>query len=243
MSYKKGEFLYEGKAKTIYSVLSDENFVWLEFKNSLTAFNAQKKGEFEGKGKINLEITNHIFKYLQSNDIKTHWVQEMSESEVVCQKLSIIPLEVVVRNITAGSLAKKFNLKEGVQLKKPLVEFFYKKDELGDPFISDEQALVLGFVESQKTLDDLKSRALKINELLIQFFDKCEISLVDFKLEFGFDLKNNILLADEITPDSCRLWNKKTGEKMDKDRFRQDLGLVKESYEEILLKIQQNWSL
>lgn len=241
MSFTKGPLLYEGKAKQIYTVVGQDDLVWMSFKNSLTAFNAQKKGEMEDKGLMNSKITQLVFKYLEELGVNTHMVQRMSETEMVCDRVEVIPLEVVVRNVVAGSLAKKFNIKEGEKLSRPLVEFYYKDDDLGDPFISDEQVLVFGFAKSQSVLDELKSLALKINDGLIKYFEKCGINLVDFKLEFGTNSKGELLLADEITPDSCRLWDVKTGEKMDKDRFRRDLGNVKENYQEVLKRIQTNW--
>ena len=242
MSYIKGDFLYEGKVKTVYAVTNEPNLVWLEFKNSLTAFNAQKTGQMDDKGKINLKITEIIFNYLKRHDIKTHWVQKISDTELVCTKVEVIPLEVVVRNQVDGSLAKKFDIKEGTPLKSPLVEFYYKKDELNDPFISEDQALVFEFVKDASVLTTLKKEALKINELLKVFFSQCGIELIDFKLEFGESHDRQILLADEISPDSCRLWDQASGERMDKDRFRRDLGQVKENYEEVLKRIQQKWS-
>ena len=234
MDYKKGELLYEGKAKRVYSVLGEAHFVWIEFKNSLTAFNALKKGEFEGKGHLNRNIASILFRELRKNEINSHWVSDVGSTEMVCQKLQMIPLEVVVRNRAAGSLAKKFAIEEGAPLKAPLVELYYKKDELQDPFVSDDQALLLQMIESSAALDVLKNQALKINLVLKNLFKKIEIDLIDFKIEFGRDRNGNFLLADEISPDSCRLWDLKTNEKLDKDRFRRDLGRVQESYEEVL---------
>lgn len=233
MSYKKGEMLYEGKAKKIYEILAEPNLVWVEFKNSLTAFNAQKKGSFEGKGRLNCLIATEIFRYLEKKGIAHHLVESPSDTEMVCQKVKIIPLEVVVRNVMAGSTAKKFGLEEGLEMSKPLVEFYYKKDELGDPFVSDDQALFLKAASSQEELEELKSMALLVNAALKELFSDIGIRLVDFKLEFGRNSKGDLLLADEISPDSCRLWDLKSGEKLDKDRFRRDLGRVEESYTEV----------
>lgn len=239
MSYSRGNKDYEGKAKTIYQVEGHPELIWLEFKNSLTAFNAQKKGEFEGKGKINLAISNIIFQFLKKQDIPTHCVATISDNEIVCKKLKIVPIEVVIRNYLAGSLAKKFNLPEGGRLTSPLFELYYKNDELQDPFISDQQALMFDFVDSEQQLNQIKQLSFKINKLLIQIFHQCGIKLIDFKIEYGVNQQGQLYLADEITPDSCRLWDNKSEEKLDKDRFRRDLGQVKESYLEVLKRLQQ----
>ena len=241
MSFKAGTLLYEGKAKKIFSVQDRDDCLWLEFKNSLTAFNAQKKGQFSGKGQINRDIASAIFRYLQNQGIHTHWVADVGDIYMVCRKVEIVPLEVVIRNRLAGSTAKKFNIEEGLLLDRPLLEFYYKNDELGDPFISDEQALILGFVKNQKILDQIKKVALAINQQLLNFFAKIGIDLVDFKMEFGLTGQGEILLADEISPDSCRLWDAKTQEKLDKDRFRRDLGKVEDSYLEVLNRIKNVW--
>lgn len=241
MNYKKGEFLYEGKAKRIFQVKGENDLLWIEFKDSLTAFNAQKKGSFEEKGVVNKRIALLTFRYLKSRGIPSHVVADLSEREMVCEKLSIIPLEVVVRNWLAGSTAKKFALDEGTALEQPLVEFYYKKDELNDPFVSDDQALMLKTVEKQETLNELKIKALEVNKALSDFFKAIGIRLIDFKIEFGFDKNGKILLGDEITPDSCRLWDLTTLEKLDKDRFRRDLGKVAESYLEVLNRITGYW--
>ncbi|MGZ5278987.1 MAG: phosphoribosylaminoimidazolesuccinocarboxamide synthase [Pseudobdellovibrionaceae bacterium] len=234
----KSELLYEGKAKKIYSIPGEPNKVRVEYKNSLTAFNALKKGEFEQKGEINREITSLIFQYLKKNGVASHWVSDLGPVEMIVQKVNIIPLEVVVRNILAGSTAKKLGIEEGKKLHKPLVEFYYKDDALADPFLSDDQALMLELATEQE-LKELKSKALRINELMKDLFRQAGIELVDFKIEFGKDLKNEILLADEISPDCCRLWDLKTHEKLDKDRFRRDLGQIKESYQEVLKRLKE----
>lgn len=238
MDYKRGEQIYEGKAKKIFSVVGQSNLIWQEFKNSLTAFNAQKKGEFAGKGEINKKISSILYKKIEAHGLKTHWVKDISGTEIVTKKLDMIPLEVVVRNILAGSTAKKFNISEGTPLAEPLVEFYYKKDELNDPFVSDDQAIMLKAVESHKKLENLKTQSLKINSILLSAFKSCEINLIDFKIEFGVNESGEIILADEISPDSCRLWDLKTNEKMDKDRFRRDLGLVDEKYREVLRRLE-----
>lgn len=237
--YKRGEFLYEGKAKKIYQVLSHDDLIWVEFKDSLTAFNAEKKGQFLDKGLINSKISHSIFNFLKTKNLKTHLL-ELPESNVwVCQKLEMIPLEVVVRNVAAGSLVKKFNLKKGQKINKPLVEFYYKSDELQDPFISEDQIESLGLYSNLEHLPVLKDLALKINKALIEFFNKVNLDLVDFKLEFGVDQDSNIVLADEISPDSCRLWDKNSGDNYDKDRFRYDQGNVEEHYREVLSRIER----
>jgi phosphoribosylaminoimidazole-succinocarboxamide synthase len=242
MSWQKANQVYDGKGKKIFAVVGSEDLVIQEFKNQLTAFNAIKKEELEGKGELNCLITSSIFSYLAKKDVPTHFVQKISNTTIVTKKLSMIALEVVVRNILAGSTAKKLGLEEGTPLVKPLVEFYYKKDELADPFISDDQALLLQVVSSQKELDELKQLALKINDALKIFFSDCGIKLVDFKLEFGKNEKGQIVLGDEISPDSCRLWDQKTNEKLDKDRFRRDLGQVKEKYQDVWDRIQNKWS-
>jgi phosphoribosylaminoimidazole-succinocarboxamide synthase len=233
-------FIYEGKAKKIYqSEKPDE--VFIAFKDELTAFNALKKGSFENKGRINRDIASLIFKMLQAKGISSHFVKDQEPCGFVAKKVDIIPLEVVVRNILAGSTAKKLGIDEGKVLKKPLVEFYYKKDELADPFVSDDQ-IVMMEIADQKTLDQLKVKALAVNENLKEFFAHCGIDLVDFKIEFGLSKDKEILLADEITPDCCRLWDHQTGEKMDKDRFRRDLGNIKSSYEEVLKRLEGLWA-
>lgn len=239
--YQKGELLYEGKAKRLFSVKDHPDLIWQEFKNSLTAFNALKKGEFEGKGKLNRDITTLIYKLLEKRGIKTHRIAEPGTNDMITKQLKMLKLEVVVRNVLAGSTAKKFNLEEGTSLEKPLLEFFYKEDALADPFISDEQALMLKIVPAQSDLDRVKSRALSINLALKEIFESVDIRLIDFKIEFGVDTSGEPILADEITPDSCRLWDKQTNEKMDKDRFRRDLGSIKENYEQVYERLQKKW--
>lgn len=242
MNWQKAEQLYEGKAKTIFAVVGEPKLLFHEFKNQLTAFNALKKADLEGKGELNCLMTTAIYKFLEKRGVITHYVGSPSTTSLVTKKLTMIPLEVVVRNVMAGSTAKKFAIEEGTPLDLPLVEFYYKKDELNDPFVSDDQALFLKAVSSQKDLDTLKTLALTVNKNLSEFFAKCGIRLVDFKLEFGKDSDGKIILGDEISPDSCRLWDSETQEKLDKDRFRRDLGLVKEKYQEVWSRIQKNWS-
>ncbi len=241
MKFEKDSLLYEGKGKKVFKVKNSKDLLWLEFKDQLTAFNAQKKGEFANKGELNCKIANLIFKLLKKNKIATHLVEELSVGENIVEKLEMIPLEVVVRNVMAGSLAKKFMMEEGKKLERPLVEFFYKKDEWNDPFINDDHALLLGAVKKSSELDDLRLLALKVNEVLVETMSAINIELVDFKLEFGRNSKGQIILGDEITPDSCRLWDKKSGEKLDKDRFRRDLGKIKEAYEEVWNRLNAYW--
>lgn len=236
MQVEQKEMMYEGKGKKLYKT-SDANLVIAEFKDDLTAFNAEKKGSEEGKGSLNCKISTEIFKLLQKNGIKTHYVETLGDNLMLCKKVQIIPIEVVVRNIATGSLSKRLGIKEGEQLPFVLVEFYYKDDALGDPLINDEHALILNCVKSVESLETLRKIGREVNEILREFFDSKNLLLVDFKLEFGVDNEGNILLADEITPDSCRFWDKDTKEKLDKDRFRQDLGSVKMAYEEVLKRI------
>lgn len=242
MTWQKAEQIYEGKGKRVFALKGQQDFLLQEFKDQLTAFNALKKAELDGKGELNCLITSSIFKYLEKIGVSTHFVEKLTSTSCVTKKLSMIPLEVVVRNVLAGSTAKKLGFEEGTSMEQPLVEFYYKKDELNDPFISDDQALLMKAVSNRSDLETLKKVALQVNAGLIEFFAKCEIRLIDFKLEFGKTADGKIVLGDEISPDSCRLWDQKTNEKMDKDRFRRDLGQVKENYQEVWSRIQKQWS-
>lgn len=230
--YVKTKKIYEGKAKKLYAVKNEKYLLLQEFKDDATAFNALKKGTISNKGIINNRISEVIFKHLENNGIRTHFIERISDREMIIKRVRIIPIEVVVRNIAAGSLLKKTNLKEGLVLQKPIIEFYYKDDSLGDPLINDSHALAMK-VASKIDLTTLRLMAEKINSLLKPFFKKRNLRLVDFKLEFGKDGNGRILLADEISPDTCRLWDAKTNEKLDKDRFRFDLGKVDESYVEV----------
>jgi phosphoribosylaminoimidazole-succinocarboxamide synthase len=232
----KKELLYEGKAKRIYAT-ENPNEVICEYKDALTAFNGEKASSEEGKGALNLAITTVIFEALEKAGIPTHLIKKLSDTEQLVKKCDIILIEVVVRNIAAGSLAKRLGLKEGEKLPFTIVEFYYKKDELNDPLINDDHCMILNLVDDRKELDLLREYGLKVNDFLVEFFGKAGMTLVDFKIEFGKDAQGNIILADEITPDSCRLWDKETGKKMDKDIFRQDLGDLKAAYEEVLERI------
>lgn len=233
---QKRELIYEGKGKRMYAT-DDANLLIAEFKDDLTAFNAQKKGNEAGKGALNNKISTQIFKILSDNGIATHLVETLNDNEQLVKKCDIIPLEVVVRNIATGSLTKRLGIPEGIDLPFTLVEFYFKNDDLGDPLVNDEHCLAMGLVKSEKDLDTLRHIGREINAILFKFFASKELKLVDFKVEFGIDKDGHILVADEISPDSCRLWDAKTNEKLDKDRFRQGLGEVKVAYEEVLRRI------
>lgn len=242
MKWQKDQFLYEGKAKNIYTAKGEkdflvEDFLVLEHKDFLTAFNGEKKEQLEGKGQINLKISSFIFKYLKEKEIPNHYVDDDGDRNMLTRKCEILPLEVVVRNLLAGSTAKKFALKDGTPITQPLVEFFYKNDDLSDPFINEAQATIVLKIAEEDQLKQIKQKALVINKILVDLFDKANICLVDFKLEFGTLPSGELILADEISPDSCRLWDKQTQEKMDKDRFRLNLGDVLKFYKEIYNRI------
>ena len=233
----KDKLIYEGKAKKMWSVKEDDDLLIAEFKDSLTAFNGVKKAEESGKGALNNKISTEIFKLLEKHGIKTDLVKKIDDINQVVRKCKIIPLEVVVRNIATGSLTKRLGIKDGTILPFTLVEFCYKNDELNDPILNDDHCLLLDAVKTKDELEILKTEAKKINKILKDFFDKKNLKLVDFKIEFGKTKDGEIILADEISPDSCRFWDKNTNEKLDKDRFRQDLGNVKVAYEEVLRRI------
>lgn len=238
-SYKRANLVYEGKAKKIYSIEGQEDAQWLEFKDSLTAFNGKKEGSFEGKGEVNRDISSYLFKFLKNIKIKNHWLADVNKTSMICRRLKIIPLEVVIRNTLAGSTAQRLGFEEGLKvLKEPLVELYYKKDELKDPFISDDQAVLLQACTHDE-LKNIKNQAVQINKHLQNLFLIANITLIDFKLEFGFDNLGEIILGDEISPDCCRLWDVKSKEKMDKDRFRRDLGKIEENYREILRRLKE----
>lgn len=224
--------LYEGKAKKIYSISGKPDLYVQEFKDDATAFNGLKKDKISNKGIMNTEITTLIFNHLIANGIPTHFVEKISDNEMIVRKVDIIKVEVVCRNIAAGSLVKKFGFKEGAVLKNPIVEYYLKSDDLGDPLFTEDHIFALGLADAEE-LKLIKSLTLKINDLLKIYFLERKIKLVDFKLEFGKDINGNIILADEISPDTCRFWDADTNEKMDKDRFRFDLGKVEDAYLEI----------
>ncbi|WP_331775734.1 phosphoribosylaminoimidazolesuccinocarboxamide synthase [Sulfurospirillum sp. 1612] len=233
---KKLGLLYEGKGKKLYKT-DDENLLITEFKDDLTAFNAEKKGTEAGKGALNCKISTHLFHILEAQGIKTHLVDTLSENTQLVKKVSIIPIEVIVRNRATGSLTQRLGIEEGKKLPFALIEFCYKNDALHDPILNDEHCLLMNLVKSESDLEELKRLAREINSILKKFFEARHIDLIDFKIEFGIDHDGNILLADEISPDSCRLWDMNTHEKLDKDRFRQDIGSVKGAYEEVLRRI------
>lgn len=233
---QKRELVYEGKGKRMYAT-DDADLLIAEFKDDLTAFDAQKRGNEAGKGALNNKISTQIFNLLKEKGVSTHLVRTLSDTEQLVKKCQIIPLEVVVRNIATGSLTKRLGIPDGTVLPFALVELYYKDDALHDPLVNDEHCLAMGLVKSENDLDRLKHIGREINSVLFKFFADRNLKLVDFKVEFGVDKDGNILLADEISPDSCRFWDADTNEKLDKDRFRQDLGSVKVAYEEVLKRI------
>jgi len=232
---EKREKLYEGKAKQVWST-DDPDLVVQYFKDDATAFNAQKKGTIAAKGVVNNAISEVLFKHLETQGVKTHLVERLSEREMLVKKLQIVPVELVVRNIVAGSMAKRLGLEEGADLPSPIVELFYKDDALGDPMINEWHVTVLKMA-TRAEIDHMTEQGLRINELLRAFFLERGILLVDFKLEFGRTASGEILLGDEICPDTCRFWDAKTREKLDKDRFRRDLGGVEEAYQEVYRRV------
>lgn len=234
---EKLSLLYEGKGKKLYET-QDNLKVIAEFKDDLTAFNALKKGNEKGKGSLNCQISSIIFNLLEQNGIKTHYISTLNVNSMLCKKVQIIPLEVVVRNVATGSLTKRLGIKEGIKLDFPLVEFYYKNDALNDPIVNDEHCKIMGILDSDESAEIIKSTARKVNAILLDFFNKANLRLIDFKIEFGRDENGEILLADEISPDSCRLWDKDSDKKMDKDIFRQSLGSVSEAYKEVLERMQ-----
>lgn len=229
---EKKELLYEGKAKRVY-LTEDEKVVWIQYKDSATAYNGVKKAEISGKGRLNNEITSLLFSKLKEKGIQSHFIKKVSETEQLVKRVKIIPLEVVVRNVAAGSFSKRLGVVEGQKLKHPLIELCLKDDDLGDPLVTVDEIDVLD-IASEEEVNFLKAQALEINEVLIAFFQEVGVRLIDFKLEFGVDAEGNILLADEVSPDTCRLWDIDTNEKLDKDVFRRDLGNLTNAYETIL---------
>ena len=231
--------LYEGKAKILYAT-ADPDVLLTVFKDDATAFNAQKRGSIAGKGEMNCAISNHLFQLLEAQGIATHWIDRPAANEMRVRTVKILPLEVVVRNIAAGSLCQQTGLALGTVLPEPLVEFYYKNDALGDPLLTPDRLLLLQLATAEQ-VEQLRAKALQVNQVLIDFFQKCEITLVDFKLEFGLDAQQNLLLADEISPDTCRLWNQAETDPaqrvLDKDRFRHDLGNVEAAYRQVLNRV------
>ncbi len=234
-----GQKLYEGKAKILYAT-EDPNILLTHFKDDATAFNAQKRGQIIGKGEVNCTISQHLFQLLEAQGVATHLIDCPAPNQMRVRPVKIIPLEVVVRNIAAGSLCQQTGLDLGTVLQQPLVEFYYKDDALGDPLLTRDRLLLLNLATPEQ-LDQLKAKSLQINAILSNFFEKCGITLVDFKLEFGLDRDQNLLLADEISPDTCRLWNQSDADPnrrvLDKDRFRRDLGDVEAAYQQVLERV------
>ena len=231
---EKLELLYEGKAKKVFKT-EDPDVLIVDYKDDATAFNGLKKGTIVGKGAINNRMTNYVFKLLEKEGVPTHLVEELSDRETAVKKVEIVPLEVIIRNIAAGSFSKKLGIEEGTPLLQPTLEFSYKNDDLGDPFINSYYALALGLA-TQEEIDKITNMAFKVNEVMKKFFAEAGIELVDFKIEFG-RYKGDIILADEVSPDTCRLWDINTHEKLDKDRFRRDMGGVEDAYQEVFKRI------
>ncbi len=231
---EKREQLYEGKAKKVFAT-EDPDVVIVDYKDDATAFNGEKKGTIVGKGAINNRMTNHVFRLIGEKGIPTHLVEELSDRETAVKKVEIVPLEVIVRNVAAGSFSKRMGVEEGRELLCPILEFSYKNDDLGDPFINDDYALALGLA-TQEEIDTIKSYTRTINQVMKEYFLSLGLKLIDFKIEFG-RFHGEILLADEVSPDTCRLWDVETNEKLDKDRFRRDLGNVEEAYEEVFKRL------
>lgn len=230
----KSELLYEGKAKKVFKTENPDVLI-VDYKDDATAFNGEKKGTIVGKGVINNRMTNHIFKMLEEKGIPTHFIKELSDRETEVKKVDIVPLEVIIRNVAAGSFSKKLGIEEGFKLLEPTLEFSYKNDELGDPMINDYYAIAIG-AATRVEIDAITELVFKINEALVEFFEEKGIRLIDFKVEFG-RYKGEIILADEISPDTCRLWDLTTNEKLDKDRFRRDLGNVEDAYQEVFKRL------
>jgi phosphoribosylaminoimidazole-succinocarboxamide synthase len=229
-----GAQLYEGKAKKIFATDKSDHVVHY-FKDDATAFNGQKRGTIEGKGIVNNKMSERLFRLLEAGGVPTHFIQRLSDREMLTKKVTIVPIEVVVRNVVAGSLAKRLGLKDGEAIEPPIVEFYYKNDALGDPLITDEHVRLLKLA-TPGMVREVKDLVIKVNALLLPFFRERRMKLVDFKLEFGIH-HNSLILADEISPDTCRFWDMGTGESMDKDRFRKDLGKVEEAYQEVLKRV------
>ena len=234
----KGAQLYEGKAKKVFET-DDPELLIVSYKDDATAFNGLKKGTIVGKGVINNQMSNALMKVLEKKGVPTHFVEELSERDTLVKRVKIVPLEVIIRNIAAGSFSKRYGVEEGVLLARPTIEFSYKNDDLGDPLINDYHILALRLA-TEEELDTIKTYAFRVNEELKKFWASCGVTLVDFKLEFGKLSDGTIVLADEISPDTCRLWDSATGEKLDKDRFRRDLGGVEDAYHEIMKRLEEH---
>ena len=231
---KKGEQLYEGKAKKVFAT-DDPDIVIVDYKDDATAFNGLKKGTIAGKGVINNKMSNMMFRIMEQHGIPTHFVEELSDRETAVKKVQIVPLEVIIRNTAAGSFSKRYGVPEGKKLPVTVFEFSYKNDELGDPLINDYHALAMELATPEE-IETIKRMAFKVNDVMKEFFASLNIDLIDFKLEFG-RFKGQIILADEISPDTCRFWDMTSGEKLDKDRFRRDLGGVEDAYKEVFARL------
>ncbi len=232
---EKKEQLYEGKAKKVYAT-EDENLYIVSYKDDATAFNGLKKGTISGKGVINNRMSNFLMQILEKHGVPTHFVEEINDRETIVKKVSIVPLEVIIRNVSAGSFSKKYGVEEGIVFDEPTIEFSYKNDDLGDPLLNAYHAIALKLA-TREEIETIKSMAFKVNEVLSEYFKGMNIRLVDFKLEFGRLSDGTIVLADEISPDTCRLWDIDTNEKLDKDRFRRDMGGVEEAYQEVMRRL------
>ena len=232
---KKLEQLYEGKAKKVFKT-DDPEVLMVDYKDDATAFNGEKKGTIESKGIINNRVTNHLMKMLEEQGVPTHLIEEVSDRETLVKKVTIVPLEVIIRNVAAGSFSKRYGVEEGKELLSPTLEFSYKDDDLGDPLINSYHVLALGLA-TKEDIDTITKYAFKVNDILREYLLGLGIKLIDFKLEFGKTSDGTIVLADEISPDTCRFWDKDTNEKLDKDRFRRDMGNVEDAYEEIMRRL------
>lgn len=232
---KKCEQLYEGKAKKVFAT-EDKDLVIVSYKDDATAFDGLKKGTISGKGAVNNKMSNYLMQLLEKEGVPTHFVKELSDRETVVKKVEIVPLEVIIRNISAGSFAKRYGVDEGIVFEKPTIEFSYKNDDLHDPLINSYHALALGLA-SEDEINTIKNMAFKVNDVLKKYFLSLNVKLVDFKLEFGRTADGTVVLADEISPDTCRFWDADTNEKLDKDRFRRDLGSVEEAYAEMMNRV------
>lgn len=232
---EKKELLYEGKAKKVFAT-DDPEVLYVSYKDDATAFNGLKKGTILGKGAINNRVTNYMMRLLEKEGVPTHLVKELSDRDTLVKKVSIVPLEVIIRNISAGSFAKRYGVEEGIVFDAPTIEFSYKNDELGDPLLNEYHALALKLATKEE-IETIKALSFKVNEVMKAYFKKLNVDLVDFKLEFGKTSDGTVILADEISPDTCRFWDSDTHEKLDKDRFRRDLGNVEDAYKEMMKRI------
>ena len=232
---EKREQMYEGKAKKVFAT-DDANYCILSYKDDATAFNGLKKGTIRGKGVVNNKMSNYLMQQLEKEGVPTHFVEELNDRETVVKKVSIVPLEVIIRNVAAGSFSKRLGVEEGTPLKTTILEFCYKDDDPGDPMVNDYHILAMGYA-TEEELNTIKELTFKINEFLKAFFKKINVDLIDFKIEFGKTPDGQIILADEISPDTCRLWDATTHEKLDKDRFRRDMGGVEDAYQEMMRRI------